>query len=335
MSATISESALRDLVAGWIAQGKRVVGPRLIASPIGTARDRRVFYGPLESSGQLALEGFIHPANSMKEFLFPKYETLYGYRITGKGIELHEIEPLRAEQVLIAGRPCDAAAFPILDKVFNWDYKDELYNTRRQLTTVITLACSEHDDACFCTSVGLAPDAERGSDAMLFGLGDGEYEVRCLTEKGKALFDGKLNASERGASLPSAPEKHFDAEKVRAFVKDNFDSPFWPAETLACLGCGACAYTCPTCHCFDIVDEGNIERGVRARNWDSCQFGMFTLHASGHNPRPNQPARQRQRIDHKFRIYPEKFDEILCTGCGNCTRNCPEGLGVLSVLSAL
>jgi ferredoxin len=34
---------------------------------------------------------------------------------------------------------------------------------------------------------------------------------------------------------------------------------------------------------------------------------------------------------HKFAIYPEKFGETLCTGCGNCTRNCPEGIGVLSV----
>jgi ferredoxin len=62
---------------------------------------------------------------------------------------------------------------------------------------------------------------------------------------------------------------------------------------------------------------------------------MFTLHASGHNPRPNQPSRQRQRIDHKFHVYPEKFGEILCTGCGNCTRNCPVGMGVLSVLAEI
>jgi len=118
VSATISQSALRELVRGWIAQGKRVVGPRLVVPGVGSVREPpvhgrnggRIFYAPLESSDQLALEGFIHPANSMKEFLFPKHEELYGYRITGKGIELKEVEPLRAEQVLIAGRPCDAAA---------------------------------------------------------------------------------------------------------------------------------------------------------------------------------------------------------------------------------
>jgi len=337
VSATISQAALRELVTEWIRQGKRVAGPRLIVPTVAptfrSAAPGLVLYAPLESSAQLLLEGFIHPANSLKEFIFPKHQDLYGYRITGQGIELKEIEPLRDEQVLIAARPCDAAALPILDHIFNWDYKDELYNSRRQLTTIVTLACAAHDDACFCTSVGLGPAAERGSDAMLLDLADGNYEVRCLTEKGKALFEGKVQASERVASVAAGPEKRFDAAQVQAFVKDHFDSPFWPAHTLACLGCGACAYTCPTCHCFDIVDEGNIERGVRARDWDSCQFAIFTLHASGHNPRPDQPARQRQRIDHKFRIYPEKFGEILCTGCGNCGRHCPVGMGVLSVVA--
>ena len=328
MSATLSQQALRELVAEWITQGKRVAGPR-------QAKPGCVLYGSLESSSQLALEGFIRPANSIKEFIFPKYEPLYGYQIKGNGVEFREVEQPAGELVVLAARPCDAASLPILDHVFNWDYKDELYNRRRQSASIVTLACAAHDEACFCTSVGLGPAAERGSDAMLVDLGGGEYEVRLLTEKGKALFDGKLQASERVASIPPGPEKRFDAKRVRTFVEEHFESSFWPSQTLACLGCGACAYTCPTCHCFDIVDEGNIERGVRARNWDSCQFTLFTLHASGHNPRGNQPSRQRQRIDHKFRIYPEKFGEILCTGCGNCTRNCPVGMGVLSVLAEI
>jgi len=74
---------------------------------------------------------------------------------------------------------------------------------------------------------------------------------------------------------------------------------------------------------------------VRARNWDACQFPMFTLHASGHNPRSEQGGRQRQRIYHKFYLYPEKFGEILCTGCGNCARNCPVGLGVLPLVEKI
>ena len=108
--------------------------------------------------------------------------------------------------------------------------------------------------------------------------------------------------------------------KAKDFLAGGFESPEWKNMTLRCLGCGACAFNCPTCHCFDIADEGNAAGGAGVRNWDACQFGLFSLHASGHNPRDVQPKRQRQRIYHKFKSYPEKFGATLCTGCGNCTR---------------
>ncbi len=91
---------------------------------------------------------------------------------------------------MIAAKPCDAAALPILDHVFNWDFEDGFYTARRARTTVVTLACAAPDDACFCTSVGSGPADETGSDAMLFELGDGQFEVRAITEKGRALFAG-------------------------------------------------------------------------------------------------------------------------------------------------
>jgi ferredoxin len=84
------------------------------------------------------------------------------------------------------------------------------------------------------------------------------------------------------------------------------------------------------------VDEPDgVDRGVRRRNWDTCQTGRFTVHASGHNPRSNQDARYRQRVLHKFSIYPERFGEILCTGCGRCTRACPSGMDIAEVLAAV
>jgi ferredoxin len=224
---------------------------------------------------------------------------------------------------------------PILDHVFNWDFHDEFYNRRRAATTVVTLACSAHDENCFCTSVGLDPGSERGSDAILFALGSGQYEVRCATEKGHALFDGKTEKSERTGKAIAGPEKRFDAKAVRAFVTTHFEDPFWNEHALTCIGCGTCAFSCPACHCFDIVDAGPAAGNARVKTWDSCQFSTFTAHASGHNPRPVQATRQRQRILHKFAIYPEKFGEILCTGCGNCARNCPVGLGVLSVATEI
>jgi len=315
---TISREELRKLVAGWIAAGKRVIGPVEIKPGL-------IIFQPLEVAESLHLDGWARPANSIKEAVFPRHEVLFRFRVEKNRIELMDAAQGCAEQIVVGAHPCDTAALAILDKVFNWDYADDSYNRRRAATTVITLACTDHDAECFCTSVGLDPAAEKGADAMLFDAGDG-FLVRAVTEKGEALF-GKGAAGEIQAR--QAPERKFDAAQVRAFARDCFDAPFWQEHALACIGCGACAYTCPVCHCFDIVDEKRGAEGFRARNWDACQFPLFTLHASGHNPRPAQGQRQRQRLYHKFFVYPEKFGEILCTGCGNCARNCPAGLGIL------
>ena len=333
MSEIISQSALRQAAAAWLSAGKRVAGPTRIQPDL-------VLYAALHSPDELLLEGFVRPANSIKEFFFPKREKLYGYRIEGNNVELLEDDGPVPEQVLLAARPCDAAALPILDPVFNWDFKDEFYNRRRAATTVVTLACTAHDENCFCTSVGLSPAAERGSDVLLLDLGDGQpgggqYEVRCLTEKGRVLMQGKTEKSDRTGKADAGPAKKFDPPVVGAFAREHFEDPFWKEHALTCMGCGACAFSCPTCHCFDIVDAGAAAGNARVRTWDTCQFNTFTAHASGHNPRGAQNTRQRQRILHKFFIYPEKFGETLCTGCGNCTRNCPVGLGVLSVVTEI
>ena len=205
---------------------------------------------------------------------------------------------------------------------------------RRQATTIVTLACRSHDDHCFCTSVGLAPDSPRGADAMLLDLGDGTFEVRCFTAKGEALWNGQTKTANKVYQAPAGPEKVIDLDAIHALLANHFDSPDWQLLGLRCLGCGTCAFSCPTCHCFDIVDEGHVREGVRVRNWDTCQFGLYTQHASGHNPRSVQPQRQRNRIYHKFKNYRDRFGDWLCTGCGNCTRHCPVSLGVRPVLES-
>jgi ferredoxin len=323
VSEFITSDNLRQLAAEWIAQGIRVAGPQRAGG--------RVLYLPLNDAANLLLDGFIHPANSAKEFLLPKTETLYGYRVEGHDIKLVEEAEAETPQILLAVRPCDVAAFPFLDHIFNWDYADEPYNQRRRNTAIVALSCSTHDANCFCTSVGLGPASERGADVLLVPLTGDTLEVRCVTEKGRSLFAGKTKSDNVAAMSAAGPAPRFAAEAVRKFSAANFEHPLWAEHALACVGCGACAHTCPTCHCFDIVDE----HSARVRNWDSCQFSLFTLHASGHNPRPDQGSRQRQRILHKFSIYPDKFGEILCTGCGNCTRHCPAGLGVLPLLIAI
>lgn len=327
MSGVMTHGEFLALVDDCIAQGKQVIGPSLVKPGLW-------LYARLEDARAFVpnTDGFVRPRNSIKEFLFPRHEKLYNYRFDGQSLSLEDCDPTSADMVIVGARPCDAAALPILDHLFAWDYPDKFYAERRRRTTVVTLACTEGDDECFCTSVGLGPAAEAGSDALLVPLDGHTYEVRALTEKGEALFQGKTRSSERADQPWSGPKQRAEIEGLKDFLAQHYEDAAWKDLARRCLGCGVCAYTCPTCHCFDMVDEGNALGGCRVKNWDSCQFRMFTVHASGHNPRSAQFHRQRQRLQHKFRIYPEKFGPLLCTGCGNCGRNCPVGLGILSVV---
>ncbi len=133
-----------------------------------------------------------------------------------------------------------------------------------------------------------------------------------------------------------AANLEIDAGSVRDWIATHFDDPLLAQLAIRCNGCGACTSVCPTCHCFDIIDEvEGVGSGCRRRCWDTCQAPTFTLHASGHNPRDNQHVRYRQRINHKFSIYPLKFGEVLCTGCGRCTRVCHAGQDLVEILQEI
>ena len=327
MAYTITRANLDQLVGRLQSAGKSVIGL--------TEANGRYFFQRIDASSAMILDSAIMPANSIKEFFFPRSETICSYRHEGKNLIIADAEPVTQEQVLFGVRPCDAASLPILDKVFAWDYPDRFYQQRRSLTTIVSLACKKADKHCFCTSVGLVPDTQSGADAMLLQIGDNAFEVRIFTDKGAALFQGQTEQSDQVGNTAEPPKVKFDATTVEHYLRQNFADPIFEQTSMRCVGCGGCTYVCPTCHCFDIVDEGGANKGKRVKNWDTCQFVLFTLHASGHNPRSDQSARQRNRVQHKFNIYPEKFGTILCTGCGNCTRVCAASLGIYPVLELL
>ena len=272
---------------------------------------------------------YIQTTRSAKEALFPRTEKLFSYRKQGRDVTVEDFDPQTVPTTLLwQVRPCDAASVFSLDAVFDWDYRDKLYDTRRARTAIVAVACSQADDSCFCTSVGGAPGNTAGSDVLLTLCESGAI-VEISTEKGEALvalspelfsqLPAGVDKREHLAELPQA----FDVEALKEKMSGLFDSPVWKRQSERCLGCGACAYVCPTCSCFDIQDRERGESGSRLRCWDSCGFALFTLHTSGHNPRAVQAARWRQRLLHKFSYIPQRQNALGCTGCGRCSRGCP------------
>jgi formate hydrogenlyase subunit 6/NADH:ubiquinone oxidoreductase subunit I len=314
----VSESGVGSLIEALAKSGRRVLGPKKVAERIEIAE--------IKNAAELVKDG--QSIVSAKGTVFPKVERLMKYRYEGKNIALDDVAPNAAPTVLLGVRPCEARAFHALDVVFNWDYKDKFFNTRLANTTVVAIGCTQADDSCFCTSVGSRPDDATGSDILLSKLKSGGYLAEVSTDKGKALvalakdaFQPLTGAADVVPAATVAPA--FDAKALEQKLAGKFDNPVWLEQSLRCLGCGACAYVCPTCVCFSIEDEADTRQGDRLRTWDSCGLRMFTLHASGHNPRDKQSQRWRQRVYHKFAYYPDRFKTLGCVGCGKCSRACP------------
>lgn len=289
----------------------------------------------------LALE-FNNFRQSAKGFFLPQNQTLLRFQ-DGKPVEASLPS---AETFLFGVRPCDARALLLVDKVFlDGDQNDPYYARLREKTTVIGLACAKTMPSCFCTSVGGGPGDGTGADLLAVAL-DADLLLKAMTAKGEDLLSCAVDllAEATPAALQEAEERIHAAEDQLAPVatadsvrrlREAYDSPLWETAGQKCLGCGTCSFLCPTCHCFDITDELRGGVGRRVRTWDCCAYPQFTLHGSGHNPRPTLKERWRQRMMHKFRYAVENFAVPFCVGCGRCIRNCPVNMDLRTALKEL
>ncbi len=330
----IAKDQLPDLLAALLERYQ-------VFAPV--EEDGLVAFERVESTQEVILE-YPNTRLSPKGLLFPQTEMLFSYSLVGERPEVQEAPQSEGRQVVFGIRPCDARGFGLLDRVFdNGAWQDTHYLSRRENTTVVALGCIRPALACFCTSVGGGPFSTEGSDVLLTDLGD-EYLLDILTDKGATLTEalseleeadegGLRRKAELQAEAEAALAGRVEAEGVDRKLRGMWDNALWERLGEKCLGCGVCTYLCPTCHCFDIVDEGSGHEGWRLRLWDSCMFPLFTRQASGHNPRPTQRERCRQRFMHKFCYWPENFGDSGCVGCGRCVANCPVNLDLRQVLT--
>jgi len=310
---------------------------RKVYAPVISA-DRQVEYRYNPAYSEITHD-HIRSTLSVKNVVFPKVENLLTFTNSKSESTITDIDLSRIPEVVLWGsHPCDNAAFDTLCSIFCWDITDEFFAKRLEKLAVIGFACHISDDFCFCTSTGVAPDSEKGSDILLVRLQNGDYHATICTEKGKNIVSMAPELFE-----PISGEKElitevkvkFSHKQVTERLAAAFEHPFWIENSLRCIGCGACAYVCPTCACFDIQDETKGKYGKRYRSWDSCGFGLFTLHTSGHNPRHVQSQRWRQRIMHKFSYMPERNESLGCVGCGRCSSGCPVDMNIAEQLEAL
>jgi sulfhydrogenase subunit beta (sulfur reductase) len=329
----IRKSNMEEVINGLLQQGE-VIAP--------VRQDGVMVFYRIQSASDVDLE-YANTKLSPKGCFFPQTEVLFYYEKE----DHHMTMPAEDKRpgFLLGVRPCDARAMALLDPVFDdTQYKDVPYLERRKNRIIIGMACTMPQSTCFCTTTGGNPLDTTGMDIIWQDIGD-RYLVKGVTDKGKkalqkivgiekATAEDLKEAEEQGKNvLSQLPESAFELDKITERLQSSFEDPFWEGIHERCLGCATCTFVCPTCHCFDIQDENSKGRGRRVRLWDSCMFPLFTLHASGHNPRTSGRERMRQRIMHKFNYFKANNGKVACVGCGRCIRECPVNMDIRQILS--
>ena len=307
------------------------------------------FYGP-KADGDIITIGRINSAEelmleyrnstvSAKELFLPRAEVVYEF----DGQKFVNDALPDEKRVIFGLRPCDCHSLKLLDLNFDTDdVKDPFYVARRQNTVVIALGCNLPLSSCFCTVMGGDPFDEAGADVMLGDMGD-TLLAKAITPKGKDFLasykkfftDGSGNWDKQAKEARNKIKCDLKTDNFKSSLDERFEDDIWETVSRKCLGCGACSYLCPTCYCFDLVNEKTATGTKKVRRWDCCMFGLFTHHASGHNPRPVNSARLRQKIMHKFSYYTERYGVDGCVGCGRCVRSCPVNLDIRQLLETV
>lgn len=304
------------------------------------------FFAPVEEKGNIIFKKISDPEeirldylNSKippKDVLFPKMETIFEYKYEGKELVITERKDLEDKILIFGVRPCDAFSFKLLEDFFaSGKEKDEIFLKKRENATIVGLGCNSPRLSCFCTSVGGHPFSKDNIDLSLVDLGE-KYLVEANTEKGISLLqklawlsDANKKEIKEAEDLSKEAEDSFTTkfnfDLVTEILNENYEHPVWKEISESCIGCSSCTFLCPTCTCFDVIDEEDKynNRGRRIRIWDTCQSCLYRLETSGHNPRPEKVQRCRNRIMHKFSYYPSNYDCLGCVGCGRCIEVCP------------
>ena len=306
-------------------------------------RDGNYVFQPINRWSEVCLD-YNRTILPPKKYFLPPDETLFRYQ-SGEGY-IPSIEELEKRIILFGVHACDIYALNILDDVFAGKYPDPYYQTRRKNISIIGIDCVP-DEYCFCRSMR-ADFVDSGFDLFFHDIGD-----YYLTFVGTALGDDMV--LETGPLFEEVTEADIEEYKRRSSSKRDkfrldveirdlpeifeieYQSEIWDELGEKCLSCGSCSMVCPTCYCYDVVDDVELgsTNGARRRTWDSCLFATHALVAGGENFRETRSSRIKFRFYHKQRGFVAEYGRPSCVGCGRCITACPVNIDIVEVIDRL
>jgi len=253
-----------------------------------------------------------------KQILIPESQELFEFN--GKPKEKKE----KVKRVIFGLRSCDLNAIEILDSVM----KDSQYIQRRKNMILIGLHCEEPDECCFCNSMN---KTQGKSDLFFYPVKD-RYYVSVNSKEGMKLVKNYPDANK----LYIKSIKNYKTLKNKD-IERNYKNKIWKTAVEKCLSCGACTVYCPTCNCFDIQDELdiNLKTGKRIRKQASCQLKSFSEVAGGKVFRESRESRFKHFVYHKIVYYKKRYGREMCVGCGRCLRVCPTKIDWVEIINLL
>jgi len=303
--------------------------------------DRGYAFRAIESPDEVVLD-YVSTIVSPKKYFLPPEEELF--RFDARTNEVLPSEIPITKRVVFGMHACDINALNRLDMVFkDGSRPDPYYTARRDATLIVGLSCMP-DENCFCRIWG-SDEARFGFDLFLSDIG-GKYLVSISSVEAANILEASCNPreatdDERAAFRDQARKRQEmfnddipDIQEV-ALLMDTFHSdPFWDELGSRCLSCTACSAVCPSCFCFDIVDELDPDgrQGSRVRVQDACTSPEFAEVTGGHNFRDSGRNRVRHRMYHKLNGFLATHDRMLCVGCGRCVTACKADINPIEVL---
>jgi len=286
------------------------------------------------------------PSQSLKTFMFDGRMKVAEYPSE------EDTMPVSQPRAIVGAAACDIVSLKSLDAVFlQEEFTDIFYQQRRNDTLLISEDCTEPRETCFCTLAGDCPYSKEGFDLNLSKV-EGGYLIEAGSEKGvevmkqnASLFSpssiGLLDERDKSRSRVTGKVEDINKEYVvsknrRELLEIQRESEDWHEHVQNCIECGACLFSCPTCHCFILYDQaGDTSEFQRVKNWDVCVYAGFSKMAGGGTPRFGIMERFRHRYLHKFEYFPQNYDFEACTGCGRCIEGCMGKIDIRKVFKAL
>jgi sulfhydrogenase subunit beta (sulfur reductase) len=289
------------------------------------------------------LPGPFRPVEPLKALVFPPRESLGGLTDDAG-------PPAVKERVVVGVKNCDLSSLEIHDYVFTSEPGDPYYKELRDKTAIVSCDCTDACEVCFCTAVNEQPYPKKGFDINLSPVSNG-FIVETGSERGEKLC-GNARQYLKPAERPMLAERDRNREALykkvagqaakkgleagknyQEAIRKTAESKLWDTFAADCVECGACNFSCCTCHCFLLAD-GMVggKTPVRARQWDSCLYLNFARVAGGANPRRHRAERLYNRFDKKFNFFPQVLKRYACDGCGRCIEACTGKIDIRDVL---